>query len=1505
MFPPGTWWTINGNTISVSTTGVIDTLGSIAPTATILIKNYWQAFPTNAGTTFPPETYTYKDATGASQVVTIKYGVYSLDNLPAPSPCYTPGPGADAYAGLPQSITFPEKMEYTFTYELISGLATGRLSSVTLPTGGSVSWSYPPPSGGGKNNSCADNGAFALTRTTSNGTWTYTRTLSTYVGTAGLTTTTTAVAPTGETTVYTFMYYPQGGNNNYIYLETSKKVYAGAATGTPLLFQQTCYNGFAPPCASETYSNMPNAATGVISSTDDYLSYNGGGNSRTTTTYENPLYAPIEVDEYDFGATTPTRKTFTTYLSLNGVQTNKVATVVVKDGNNNIVQQSKNGYDETAVTPTSEIPQHVPVTGNRGNLTSSSVWRKSDGVWLQTTYTNDDTGDRLTAIDPCGNTACSDMAGTSHTTTYSYTDSPSGANPAGNSNAYATRVTHPNTGVAHVEYYQYDYNSGARTQILDQNGVVTNYAYDDPLDRKKLADSAVGKLNWATGGTAESMTAYNYPTATEVDLAQDQTATGDALLKTSTFYDGLGRAIKTVARDGSVVETAYDAFNRVCAVSNPTFNDPGALSCVAKNNKPGTGTDGITYFAYDPLGRKTLQTQPGGKTQTWKYNTNVVDFYDEDNSHWQDTSDGLGRLTKVLENDPAGSGSLTLETDYVYNTVDDLTSVNQKGASGDTPRVRTFVYDSMSQLTSACNPEATAGGAVCTPASGPWSEVYTYDANGNPATRTDARGVISHYTYDTENRLIAKRYTNDPANTPALAYGYDIEYPWQLTQDENNPIGHLNSIMATVGTTNLVTWTSGDYDQRGNLTGYVTCLGADAQSCPGSGVGANLGYDLDEKLTSITENAGGAVYNGQFDYIAYDYDSVGRLQSIATDLSIDNSGNSLTSTAFAGLTYYAGGGVKTANLAIDPTTLLPGISLSRTYDNRGRITGEVDTNSQKTNAYSYSVNYDGTGTVSSFNDSVAGTGTVTNDALHRLSSLTGMVSGGSATFKETYDHFGNRNVEYFTYKGVQNQPSPYLNFTAGNNRVDNDSYDNAGNLLADGTNRYLYDAENRLCAVQQDVSGRMVGYVYAPDGTRLGKGTITGSFSCDVTKNGILTESGLVLTNAYNVDPQGEQLEETDGNFNGLHFNVFWEGKVLGTFAGTTYSESNWRFSLNDWLGTKRQITNSNGTLSTSFSSGPFGDYQTQYGAGSDPDEHHFTNQDRDIESNLDYFPARYYNSNLGRFMTPDWSEEPDSVPHADYTKPQSLNLYSYVFNNPLTSTDADGHDCSDNTEIITARSADIDGGSYVHTSSGTPCSQSNTGVVTQITSSLQQASQIAQHLTQEALNYLNAPRDATCLAASAAQGAATGAAAGGAAGAAGGAGLGLATTGGAASLPLGVGGAAEGAGVGAQIGFTVGTGVGFFTCKTGGSGSGGGGRKWKWGNHKTSQKAANQMAKRGWTDAQIDEAVRNGAQYPAPNNINPANGATRYVNPTTGRSVVIDNLTQEVLHVGGDGFQY
>jgi hypothetical protein len=64
-------------------------------------------------------------------------------------------------------------------------------------------------------------------------------------------------------------------------------------------------------------------------------------------------------------------------------------------------------------------------------------------------------------------------------------------------------------------------------------------------------------------------------------------------------------------------------------------------------------------------------------------------------------------------------------------------------------------------------------------------------------------------------------------------------------------------------------------------------------------------------------------------------------------------------------------------------------------------------------------------------------------------------------------------------------------------------------------------------------------------------------------------------------------------------------------------------------------------------------------------------------------------------------------------------------------------------------------------------------------------------------------------------------------------------------------------------------------------------------------------MRKRGWTPDQITEAIRAGQPFPAPNHVNPGQSATRYAHPTTGRSVVVDGVSNEVIHVGGDGFLY
>ncbi|WP_353071990.1 RHS repeat-associated core domain-containing protein [Tunturiibacter gelidiferens] len=69
-----------------------------------------------------------------------------------------------------------------------------------------------------------------------------------------------------------------------------------------------------------------------------------------------------------------------------------------------------------------------------------------------------------------------------------------------------------------------------------------------------------------------------------------------------------------------------------------------------------------------------------------------------------------------------------------------------------------------------------------------------------------------------------------------------------------------------------------------------------------------------------------------------------------------------------------------------------------------------------------------------------------------------------------------------------------------------------------------------------------------------------------------------------------------------------------------------------------------------------------------------FTGKERDAESGLDYFGARYYSSSTGRFMSPDWSAQEEPVPYAKLGNPQTLNLYGYMQNNPLGGVDQHGH---------------------------------------------------------------------------------------------------------------------------------------------------------------------------------------------------------------------------------------
>ncbi len=145
-----------------------------------------------------------------------------------------------------------------------------------------------------------------------------------------------------------------------------------------------------------------------------------------------------------------------------------------------------------------------------------------------------------------------------------------------------------------------------------------------------------------------------------------------------------------------------------------------------------------------------LQPERAGSYLQWIYTGNAIDYYDEASHHWSRTTDAKGQLTNVVEPNTAA-------TVYGYNSLGDLTSVTQPGVSGETARNRSFSYDSLGRLITASNPET---GTICY---GVWSDskcVNGYDANSNLLAKTDARGVVTSYQYDTTNRLTQKSYSD-------------------------------------------------------------------------------------------------------------------------------------------------------------------------------------------------------------------------------------------------------------------------------------------------------------------------------------------------------------------------------------------------------------------------------------------------------------------------------------------------------------------------------------------------------------------------------------------------------------------------------------------------------------------------------------------------------------------------------------------------------------------------
>jgi RHS repeat-associated protein len=146
-------------------------------------------------------------------------------------------------------------------------------------------------------------------------------------------------------------------------------------------------------------------------------------------------------------------------------------------------------------------------------------------------------------------------------------------------------------------------------------------------------------------------------------------------------------------------------------------------------------------------------------------------------------------------------------------------------------------------------------------------------------------------------------------------------------------------------------------------------------------------------------------------------------------------------------------------------------------------------------------------------------------------------------------------------------------------------------------------------------------------------------------------------------------IAESDLSGNPKSEYVFFAGERVARkdFPGNAVS-----YYFSDHLKTASVITNATGTIIEDEDYYPWGG-ELQF-INNDSNHYKFTGKERDSETGLDYFGARYYSNPLGRWLTPDWSAMPVPVPYADLTDPQTFNQYAYTRDIPTSTTDADGH---------------------------------------------------------------------------------------------------------------------------------------------------------------------------------------------------------------------------------------
>jgi RHS repeat-associated protein len=757
-------------------------------------------------------------------------------------------------------------------------------------------------------------------------------------------------------------------------------------------------------------------------------------------------------------------------------------------------------------------------------------------------------------------------------------------------------------------------------------GGLTSYAFVTKMTNA-LGQTAYGQFDYyigrpVNGEDANGIVAGGYFNDTLDRPTQVRRAVGTlAANQTSYSYDGVNRVITTTSDlninndNGLVSKAFYDGLGRTIETrhyegssnyiaTQQQYDALGRTLKISNPFRPWQAESAVwTTSAFDSLGRIISMTTPDSAVLTTSYSGNTVTVSDQAGKSRKRVTDALGRTTSVYE-DPNGLNYLTICT---YDVLDNLTTVSQG------VQTRTFVYDSLKRLISATNPES---GTV----------TYGYDNNGNQASRVDARNITTTLTYDVLNRIVSKSYNDNP-QTPTVNYFYDSQSlpTGAPSYDRGSATGRLVAITYGGGS-------------AGNYRGY------DAM---GRVVRQYQRTDSINYLVEASYFANNAVQNlthpsvpgaGDRRVVSYTNDAAGRLGSLNTNATSYSPAANISSVGYA------------SHNAMKTETYGNNLVHAITYNNRLQPTEiKLGTSGAPTSVALLTYNFGTTnnnGNVQTAGYTGGGlsyTQTFGYDPLNRLT--TSLESGSVWSQTNGHDRYGNRWIDL-------GGGSQSLYFNTANNRINGLSYDAAGNLLNDGVHGYDYDAENKVSKVDT-----VSAYVYDGEGQRVRK---------------------LVGENLrFIYDMSGREIAEFDGSTGALKKEYIYSASGLAaTIEPTALNSNGTRYTTSDILSSPRIVTNSSGNVVSRHDYKPFGE---ELGAGiggrnagmgfgvADGMRQKFTQKERDNETGLDYFSARYYSSSQGRFTSAD------SVA-GSAVNPQTLNLYAYVLNNPLKYVDPSGH---------------------------------------------------------------------------------------------------------------------------------------------------------------------------------------------------------------------------------------